>query len=84
MFFKVVQGKEVHIFNPKDKASFAALQAYIRDVFRQLPSKYQLNYVDEENDEITLANENDFKIMHETSSKTVKIYIKEVNEDFYD
>jgi hypothetical protein len=50
MFFKVVHNKEVHIFNPKDKASFVALQAYIKEVFRQLPAKYQLNYVDEEND----------------------------------
>lgn len=40
--------------------------------------------MDEDNDEITLANENDFKIMKETANKTVKIFIKEVNEDFYD
>jgi hypothetical protein len=47
MFFKVVHNKEVHVYNPKDQASYFALQKYIRDVFKQLPSKYQLTYFDE-------------------------------------
>lgn len=40
--------------------------------------------MDEENDEITLATENDYKIMLETSNKIVKIFIKESDEEFFD
>ena len=84
MFFKVVYNKEVHIYNPKDNCSYILFRNYIKEAFKKLPAKYQLYYIDEENDEVTLSNEQDFKIMAETSNKTVKIYIKEVNENFYD
>jgi hypothetical protein len=53
-------------------------------VFKKLPGKFVLTYVDEDSDEITLTNETDFNILLQTGMKTVKIFIKEVSEDFYD
>jgi len=47
MFFKVIQNKEVHIYNPKDKASLLGLKAYIHSAFKSLPLKFQLQYMDE-------------------------------------
>lgn len=84
MFFKLIFNKEVHIYNPKDKASIKALTAYVHTAFKSLPSKFQFCYLDDENDEITLSTDNDFKIMMETSNKVVKIFIKEADEDFLD
>jgi hypothetical protein len=52
-------------------------------VFKQLPHKFQLTYFDEE-DEITLACQSDLETMQQISQKTVKIYIKEIDESFYD
>lgn len=50
MFFKIVFNKEVHILNPKVQPSFSDLQVYIKQVFKHVPSKFQLSYLDEEND----------------------------------
>jgi hypothetical protein len=50
MFFKVIHNKEVHIYNPKDKASLLGLKAYIMAAFKEVPRKYHLQYLDEEND----------------------------------
>jgi len=52
-------------------------------VFKQLPEKFQLTYFDEE-DEITLACQSDLETMLQISQKTVKVYITEVDESFYD
>lgn len=83
MFFKVVHNKQVHVYNSKGQPTFDALNKYILEVFKQLPSKYYLTYFDEE-DEITLACESDFETMKQISQKTVKIFIKEVDESYYD
>ena len=50
MFFKVIYGKEVHIYNSKDQASLLSLKAYIKTAFKALPPKFHLQYLDEEND----------------------------------
>jgi hypothetical protein len=83
MFFKLVHNKEVHVYNSKGQSTFEALHKYIGEVFKQLPAKYYLTYFDEE-DEITLACESDFDTMKQISQKTAKIFIKEVDESFYD
>ena len=83
MFFKVIHNKECHVYNSKGESSYKALQKYIEEVFKQLPSKYHLTYFDDE-DEITLACESDFDTMRQLSQKTNKIYIQEVDESYYD
>jgi hypothetical protein len=60
------------------------LKKSIPQVFKKLPGKYVLTYIDEDLDEITLTNETDFNILLQTGMKTVKIFIKEISEDFYD
>ena len=84
MFFKVIHNKEVHIYNPKGPATLVGLKAYIKSAFKAVPQKYHLEYEDIENDLVTLASQDDFEMMVETSNKIVKIFIRENNEDFYD
>lgn len=76
MFFKVIHNKEVHIFNPKGPATLLGLKSYIKSAFKVVPQKYHLEYEDIENDLVTLASEDDFQMMVETSSKIVKIFVR--------
>ena len=80
MFFKIAFGKEIHVMNPKDKTSLSQLEEFIRIVFKRLPPKYMLTYLDAEGDQIALGNENDITILHESGQKSVKIYIEETSE----
>jgi hypothetical protein len=84
MLFKVACGKEIHIINPKDKTNFAEFKKSIAIVFKKLPNKYNLTYLDEDADEITLTNEADFNILLQTGLKNAKIFVKEISEEFYD
>lgn len=83
MFLKVIYKKEVHVYHSKGDTTYESLRKYIGDVFKQLPEKYQLTYFDDE-DEITLACQSDLETMMQISQKTVKVYINEVDESFYD
>lgn len=83
MFLKVIYKKEVHVYHSKGETSYESLKKYIEEVFKQLPEKYQLTYFDDE-DEITLACQSDLETMLQISQKTVKVYITEVDESFYD
>lgn len=66
------------------KTTLAELKDFIRKVFKKLPAKYMLTYVDSEGDQITLGNENDIKILNDSDYKSVKIIIEETSEDFFD
>ncbi len=50
MFFKLIHHKEVHIYNPKEKATLQGLKAYVEIAFKSLPSKFSFCYLDDEND----------------------------------
>ena len=57
MFFKVALGKEIHVMNAKENnTTLAELKEFIKKVFKKLPSKFMLTYVDNEGDQITLGN----------------------------
>ncbi len=85
MFFKIALGKEIHVMNAKEgNTTLAELKDFIRKVFKKMPAKYMLTYVDSEGDQITLGNENDIKILNETGLKSVKIIVEETSEDFFD
>lgn len=80
MFFKIAFGKEIHVMNPKDKLTLSQLKEFIRKVFKRLPPKYMLTYIDAEGDQIALGNENDIKILQESEIRSVKIHIEETSE----
>ena len=84
MFFKVIHDKEVHMYNFKGPVTLLGLKAYIKSAFKTLPQKYHLEYEDIELDLVTIANEDDFQMMFETTNKIVKIFIKEDDQEFYD
>lgn len=85
MFFKIALGKEIHVMNAKeDNITLADLKDFIRKVFKKLPAKFMLTYVDTEGDQITLGNENDIKILNESGFKSVKIIVEETSEEFFD
>ncbi len=77
MFFKISLGKEIHVMNSKESTvSLTELKDFIKKVFKKLPQKFMLTYVDNEGDQITLGNENDIKILNESDFKCVKIIIE--------
>lgn len=57
MFFKIALGKEIHVMNSKENnASLTELKTFIKRVFKKLPQKFMLTYVDSDGDQITLGN----------------------------
>ncbi len=84
MIYKVVYGTEIHVMNSKEPITYAKLQAFIKSVFKRLPSKYTLTYKDSDEDMICLLNDVDMKILSESGMNKVKIEIQECSEDFYD
>lgn len=56
MLFKVAHEKEIHVINSKDKSSLIELKKALPTVFKRLPEKYSLSYIDADKDEITLTN----------------------------
>lgn len=84
MLFKVSLSSEIHIVNSKDKASFHEFKTTLPKVFKKLPSRYSLTYVDEDGDEITLTNQGDYNILLQTGMKSTRIYVKEVSEEFFE
>lgn len=53
MIFKVILGNEIHIIKSDDKKKFRQLLSFLPTVFKSLPRKFKLSYLDEEGDEIT-------------------------------
>lgn len=84
MFFKVAFANEIHILNASTGIKFAKLSEFIREVFKKLPSKYNITYQDSDGDTICLFNDLDLKILMESGVSKVKLIIQEVSEDFYD
>jgi len=84
MFFKIVFGKEIHVMNAKETTSLSELRSFVKGVFKRLPPKYMLSYIDNEGDQITLGNESDVKVLQESGLKSVKLVIEETSEEFFD
>lgn len=84
MLFKVTFEKEIHILKSINVKTLQELKGMIPKVFKIHPPSFYLTYLDEDGDEITLANEADYGILLGTQAKTAKIIIREKNEDFYD
>lgn len=58
----------------------ADLKQFIKNVFKKLPAKYTLAYIDSEGDKISLSSEADVAILHESGLNKVKIEIEETSE----
>ena len=84
MFFKVIFGNEIHVMNSKEAITYSKLEAFIKSVFKRLPSKYTLTYKDSDEDMICLLNDVDMKILFESGMSKVRIEIQECSEEFYD
>lgn len=84
MFFKVVYGTEIHVMNSKEDVTYEQIQVFIKSVFKKLPARYTLTYLDSDQDIICLVNDSDVQILRESGLKKVKIEIVESSEDFYD
>lgn len=84
MLLKVTLEKEIHIVKSAVANSLAALRTTIPQLFKACPSRFYLSYLDEEGDEITLANDNDYQILLATNQRSAKVYIREKSEEFYD
>jgi hypothetical protein len=54
MIFKIALGKQIHIINSQDKLKISQLFTTIASIFKGLPNRYALTYLDEDGDEITL------------------------------
>ena len=82
MIFKVIFGSEIHILKSTDKQRFHQLLGSLPSVFKSLPARFKLSYLDEEGDEITFEDQNDYDVLLGTGLKSVKIIIRENCEDF--
>jgi threonyl-tRNA synthetase len=84
MLFKLTFDKEIHIVNAAKADSLLKLKETIIQIFKQLPKRFYLTYLDEDSDEITLENGNDFTILLKNTARSIKIFIREQSEEFYD
>lgn len=85
MHFKVSFGKEIHIVNSEGRATFTDFKLCLPTIFKKLPDRFMLSYIDQDGDQITITNDHDYKIMLETGLKYIKILLKEVEKgEFYD
>ena len=64
MFFKVVYGTEIHVMNSKEQITFEQLLKFIKSVFKKLPPRFTLTYLDSDQDIICLVNDSDIQILH--------------------
>ena len=51
-------------------------------VFRSLPKRYALSYLDEDGDEISLKDQSDYEVLLGSGQKTAKVTIRENSEEF--
>jgi hypothetical protein len=78
MLFKITFDKEIHVLRSEHVTSLLALKALIPTIFKKFPLKFNLTYIDEDSDEITLTHESDLQILLGNKSlKSIKIMLRE-------
>ncbi len=50
MIFKVLYGKKIHLINSQDKSNIKQFSSAIANIFKELPSRYNMSYIDEDGD----------------------------------
>lgn len=53
MIFKVFFGSEIHILKSLNKQKFTEFLQTLPSVFKTLPKRYKLSYLDDDGDQIT-------------------------------
>jgi hypothetical protein len=76
MIFKVIFGSEIHVVKSTNKEKFTQFIKLLPSLFKSLPAKFKLSYLDEEGDEITFEDQNDYDVLLGTEQKSVKILIR--------
>ena len=61
--------------NSKEHLTFEDLQRFIKSVFKKLPPRFILTYLDSDQDIISLLNDADLQILRESGLQKVKIEI---------
>lgn len=84
MIFKVALGKQIHLINSQDKLKLQQILAFIPTIFKNLPRRYALTYLDEDGDEITLKEQDDYDVLLSSGLKTAKILIRENLDEIVD
>ena len=70
--------------NSKEHLTFQELHQFIKSVFKKLPPRFILTYLDSDQDIISLLNDADLQILRESGLQKVKIEIVENSEEFFD
>lgn len=70
------------MINCKDKPQISQFFALLPSVFRSLPKRYALSYLDEDGDEISLKDQSDYEVLMGSGQKTAKVTIRENSEEF--
>ncbi len=78
MIFKAVFRKKIHLLNLKGQETIEELKKTVSSLFKLAPEHFEMFYIDEEGDQITLYDQQDFAILMFNSPKSVKIMIEEV------
>lgn len=81
MIFKIVLGKEIHLLN--SITSYSNLIEGIKGSFKKLPPSFTISYADSEGDQISISNQEDFRIFEATNKadKPVRVVIQEASEE---
>lgn len=76
MIYKVAFNKEIHV--AQGFKSYEELLNFMRNSFKSLPENYQVCYEDAEGDKITIACDEDIKVLEECQApkKMVKLFIE--------
>lgn len=63
MIFKVALNSKMRLINLKDKESFEELRRSVSNSFGLSINGFEMTYIDEDGDEITLSDAQDFGIL---------------------
>lgn len=80
MIFKVILDKKIHLINLKDKEGIEELRKAIALSFKITVDSFEMSYIDEDGDEITLNDAQDFAILTSYGLKMMKVKLQEVKK----
>ena len=83
MLLKIVFEKQIRILDCGTTPSIDLIHTFIRKSFTKVKS-YSLHYLDADQDQITLENDEDLKVYLEETNKKPKIYVTPINSGFFE
>jgi hypothetical protein len=77
LYLKITFNKEIHLLTKE--TTYVELMKFIRESFKNLPSNFEINYLDGDGDNISISNDEDVHTLYATcTDKFVKITIVSV------